>query len=1352
MSLRQSIRGETDNKALVGLAALSISDDVSSFESLSPCLVESEGDRDVVSCALSFALELDVDDSSALDSSVVLEERVRQRISSCFQAGTSDDSISWNDSRRLLSSANSVDIVVEKGDCDVWNCSSNVYTVLGRGSFSSVRANCKVTSLDVPDPDLGDAFVFEVQLHTSGIMQIGWVTDATTYTSEDGVGDSKDSYAFDGKRVRKWNLASMPYGEQWTAGDVIGCGFNFDLCEVRYWRNGKDLGVAFPLWSDCAERVYYPAVSVSYGESCELNFGNLKFMYDYTGYRGIVEPIGSGGDQGGLGCVAKYVFNSLERLTIVGLAKNRSSPRAAAAHAALHAEEYFGLDDEDDLARMKARESLSEPSSCDQLMSQVQGDASRALVKQAQAIFQNEYLIDRYFMDACRRMNNYDCSGAALYRFLELVALGIDDDADTLSILVTLACHYTARRVMGNIWCTDEDPELCDGIVCSFIWQGFMNTPAFAQAWVNSDEWQEDFERFFFVRQPTNQDMSEMIPASVDGDVEEVLQTLLYPNVDDTMLQSDIGLIGIVSNINRFFSLIDDVHAILLEQLMAINKDWDAQRYYPQEFNDSEGQSHLNDYLDRYEANQVTEEPRETWVSSILDVMMFEDRPASKDFDPPPPLLRSFVSYVARKNLDVNREVVPPGVSDRSVICSLLSFMARASRRIMREVHLEGRGFLFPRQVFLRGMRTAVLGSPKNTPRDSADDLAPDSRLGGGVSFLCKQSIVDACRRGAHPLAVPSLSHSHASDWSIPMELRPRAVFMEGTPRWSWWIVNQCFVLFYLGGAQNITKITTFMSTFEMAMTSYKNLMEKLKHGDADLRLIDHSMEECKSSMLSSLRLLMWHLNWLMPRWKQQTYSTLACTISRVLLTLQEDPDTPEVSYVPEFYVDGAIQMLLACRGRESSAFAFEGDCLQCFDSFLELCVRFISDKRVVNPRVQNKILNAVWMLLRDEDTSYFVSRSEYARAHLFPALIAQFEHSRNWIHASNAFHLIVQHGGMSPRIETDEGPSRQSANRALIRTNLRMALKDDPDLAARLISCLVERLNWISPELITIIEELNNQVRSHAAGSLGFEREALMEDASLNYRRALAACDLAYHLLRLLELACESSGVVVLDSENSHSDILSTRLAELVGWSLRNFSPSSQTYKMASEVHMQAKDGGLRLGRDIRPSLVRELLGPCVGILVALWGTLPRVDGMDTSLADGFVDFLGKMHDLGITGALVQECFDDIADHASSGLESPTGTDKEAVLQTVCRLNKKENQAQGRCIDPPDDFLDPILNVLMSDPVILPSGVRLDRKTIQRHLAISQTDPFTMSQMKEEDLVDDVELRTRVQEWLDMN
>ena len=47
----------------------------------------------------------------------------------------------------------------------------------------------------------------------------------------------------------------------------------------------------------------------------------------------------------------------------------------------------------------------------------------------------------------------------------------------------------------------------------------------------------------------------------------------------------------------------------------------------------------------------------------------------------------------------------------------------------------------------------------------------------------------------------------------------------------------------------------------------------------------------------------------------------------------------------------------------------------------------------------------------------------------------------------------------------------------------------------------------------------------------------------------------------------------------------------------------------------------------------------------------------------------------------------------------------------------------------------DPLMDTLMADPVVLPSGTIMDRPIITRHLLNSQTDPFNRQPLTEEEL-----------------
>ena len=119
--------------------------------------------------------------------------------------------------------------------------------------FASVRANVGVFS---------GRYYYECTLKTSGLMQIGWSTLQTPFNSERGVGDDQTSYAYDGYRIKKWNKESLAYGEAWAVGDIIGTLIDFDRKVIKFWRNNKNLGVAFSNIPVGPNLVYFPACSL----------------------------------------------------------------------------------------------------------------------------------------------------------------------------------------------------------------------------------------------------------------------------------------------------------------------------------------------------------------------------------------------------------------------------------------------------------------------------------------------------------------------------------------------------------------------------------------------------------------------------------------------------------------------------------------------------------------------------------------------------------------------------------------------------------------------------------------------------------------------------------------------------------------------------------------------------------------------------------------------------------------------------------------------------------------------------------------------------------------------------------
>lgn len=89
-------------------------------------------------------------------------------------------------------------------------------------------------------------------------------------------------------------------------------------------------------------------------------------------------------------------------------------------------------------------------------------------------------------------------------------------------------------------------------------------------------------------------------------------------------------------------------------------------------------------------------------------------------------------------------------------------------------------------------------------------------------------------------------------------------------------------------------------------------------------------------------------------------------------------------------------------------------------------------------------------------------------------------------------------------------------------------------------------------------------------------------------------------------------------------------------------------------------------------------------------------------------------------------------------------------LAEKIKSLADRQQREEETFADAPDEFLDPIMSTVMSDPVILPSSrVTVDRSTIARHLLSDQTDPFNRSPLTMDQLKPNTELKERISEWL---
>ncbi|XP_029434112.1 ubiquitin conjugation factor E4 B isoform X5 [Rhinatrema bivittatum] len=115
------------------------------------------------------------------------------------------------------------------------------------------------------------------------------------------------------------------------------------------------------------------------------------------------------------------------------------------------------------------------------------------------------------------------------------------------------------------------------------------------------------------------------------------------------------------------------------------------------------------------------------------------------------------------------------------------------------------------------------------------------------------------------------------------------------------------------------------------------------------------------------------------------------------------------------------------------------------------------------------------------------------------------------------------------------------------------------------------------------------------------------------------------------------------------------------------------------------------------------------------------------------------------------KELFEEvISKMRKAGIKSTIAIEKFQLLaEKVEEIVAKNARAEMDYSDAPDEFRDPLMDTLMSDPVRLPSGTIMDRCIILRHLLNSSTDPFNRQTLTENMLEPVPELKERIHAWM---
>ncbi|KAL5021790.1 hypothetical protein ScPMuIL_000945 [Solemya velum] len=124
---------------------------------------------------------------------------------------------------------------------------------------------------------------YEATITDEGLCRVGWSTDKATLD----LGTDKFGFGFGGTGKKSFGRQFDSYGEPFGMNDVMGCYLNLDIAEIRFSKNGVDLGKAFDIPAHLRSEKFHAAVVLKNAE-ISFNFGGTAFKYPpQNGYSGL---------------------------------------------------------------------------------------------------------------------------------------------------------------------------------------------------------------------------------------------------------------------------------------------------------------------------------------------------------------------------------------------------------------------------------------------------------------------------------------------------------------------------------------------------------------------------------------------------------------------------------------------------------------------------------------------------------------------------------------------------------------------------------------------------------------------------------------------------------------------------------------------------------------------------------------------------------------------------------------------------------------------------------------------------------------------------------------------------------
>ncbi|XP_031262004.1 E3 ubiquitin-protein ligase RKP isoform X4 [Pistacia vera] len=999
--------------------------------------------------------------------------------------------------------------------------------------FSSARGNVRVWK---------GKWMYEVTLETSGIQQLGWATVTCPFTDHKGVGDADDSYAFDGRRVKKWNKEAEIYGQPWVAGDIIGCCIDLDCNEISFYRNGVSLGVAFSGIRKLGPGSgYYPAISLSQGERCKLNFGAHPFRYQINGYLPLQEPPS-------VNACATQLLQCLSRLLGMERAERSSVEKSRS------------------LKRFVSLEEIFYPVShgiCEEFFSVLEADMGSI-----------EYvswgIVVSFMMEVFGVQVPHDYS--SLDRVVDVFLQYQDSHVMFEHILNALSCGCkTASIVLTECPYSGSYPYLA--LVCHILRREELMV-----LWWKSSDFEFIFEGFLSRKSPNRQDLQCMMPSVWwPGSCEDV-------SYESSMMLTTTALSEGVNKIEekhrelcllvmQFIPPISSlqfpgsVFRTFIQNILLKNRGADRNMPPPGVSSNSvlvslytvilhflsEGFS-MGDccnWLKTSESDGCHVGFLHRGGQQSFPVGLFlKNDPHRADIS----RLGGSFSHLLKSHpvYDQEAEVIrwEEGCMDDEETrvthlteqkpCCCSNYDADFSRSLK-----------YPIRYAAKGSRGHCSPNPERSAQVAAECSA--GNLNDDIADKPSTSDQSESEFGYHPVR--------------HMRIVPRESNTSTTTLREEELLDALLLLYHVGLAPNFKQASNYMSHQSQSVSLLEETDKQIRERPCSeqLKRLKEARNNYRGDVIDCVRHCTWYRVSLFSRWKQRGMYAACMWIVQLLLVLSK-MDLVFI-YIPEFYLEALVDCFHVLRKSDppfvpSAIFIKQG-----LASFVTFVVTHFNDPRVSSADLRDLLLQSISVLVQYKEYLSAFENNEAATLRMPKALLSAFD-NRSWIPVTNILLRLCKGYGFG---SSKHGESSSSS--VVFQRLLREACINDEGLFSAFLNRLFNTLSWTMTEFSVSVREMQEKYQV----------------SDFQQRKCCVIFDLSCNLARVLEFCTHEIPQAFL----SGSDTNLRRLTELIVFILNHITSAADT---------EFFDLSLRRNGQSSEKVNRgTILAPLVGIILNL-------------------------------------------------------------------------------------------------------------------------------------------------------